>query len=93
MVVRNNQGVSITGIIVNCPASYAVANCVLMDYQSNLISVLNLVPPGGTAVGTSPVSSSAGAPFVDGTIYDILVQVFFSGGSEITLDISVTASS
>ncbi len=93
--IRNSQGQSITKIIVTCPSSFSVIpNCVPMNYEDILVGAGNLVPPNGVAVGSASVSSiPLGAPFVAGNTYSVLMAATFAGGSQITLDVSVTAVS
>jgi flagellin-like protein len=94
--IRNSQGQSIYGIVVTCPSSFSnpppPPSCVPMNYNNNLIAAANPVPSGQTSVGSAPVTSG-GAPFVAGNTYSILMAVTFATGSEITLDVSVTAVS
>jgi hypothetical protein len=89
--LRNSQAKAITGITVTCSSSFSTTTgCVTMTYQNNPIPPS--VPPNGATVGSASISS-AGGPFVAGDTYSILMAVNFSGGSEITVDVSVTAIS
>jgi hypothetical protein len=97
--MKNSQAQAIDGILVTCPSSFSnvllppAPACLAMTYNNNLVTAASPVPPGGTTVGSASVRTSSGAPLVAGTTYSVLVAVTFSGGSRVTIDVSVTTIS
>jgi len=92
--LRNSQAQAIDGILVTCPSSFSPSPCITMTYNNTPVVPASPVPPGGSTVGSASVSTSPlGAPFVAGNTYSILVAVTFSGGSRVTIDVSVTTIS
>ena len=88
----SNIQVTMANVGVTCPSpALHPPPCLTMAYDNVPLPSIS-VPPGETAVGTAPMTSTS-TPFVAGNTYSVIMAVFFAGGSQVTLDVSVVAVS
>jgi hypothetical protein len=93
--LRNSDNRQVESVAVACPSSSVATNCssVSMYYSSNPVSPATPLPLEATAVGSGVLQTSGGQDFFAGDTYSFLLTLTFSGNSQLTIDIEVTAIS